>query len=203
MDKPIDISGTVQTLLAEYDSCESAAVSVAFQNHLYGCLSVMEQQTDENEVLLDLSGVDSSGMNPSGMNPWSTLGIEYGFLSDSRATYRGSDTYKSTMLPLLSSVVPQANLDQLEEALFARMKETDATYFQAALVSAELDPALLAEITVLLNEPLTDSKIKGAKIDPVKKKRGLGYTRSIKVKATTTTIPKGLAKTRRRKGVSL
>ena len=196
MDTAIDISGTVQTLLAEYDSCESVAVSVAFQNHLYGCLSVVEQQTDEKEVLLDLSGVDSAGMNL-----WPTLGIEYGFLSDPRATYRGSEAYKSTLLPLLSSVLLQTDLDLLEEALFSRMKETDAKYFQAALLSAELDPALLAEITSLLDHPLDDSKIKGAVVDPVKKRKGLSQTRSTKVKVATTTVPKGLAKTRRRKTV--
>ena len=188
----MDCSGIVQTLLAEYDSCETAAVSVAFQNHLYGCLSVVEQQTDEGEVLLDLSGLNTE--------LWTTLGIEYGFLSDPRATYRGSEQYKSHMLPLLSAVLPQTNLDQVEEALFARMRETDAKYFQAALVSAELDPVLLAEITILLDQPLADSKIKGAKIDPIKKRRGLQYTRSTKTKAVSALlVPKGLAKTRRSK----
>jgi hypothetical protein len=193
----MDCSGIVHAVLAEYDSCETAAVSVAFQNHLYGCLSVVEQQTDEGEVLLDLSGSD-----PSWMNPWTILGIEYGFLSDPRATYRGSEKYKSVMTSLLSSIIPQTELEPLEEALFARMRETDAKYFQAALVSAELDPALLAEITALLDQPLADSKIKGAKIDPIKKRRGLQYTRSTKGKpAPSITVPKGLAKTRRRKGV--
>jgi hypothetical protein len=195
----MDCSGIVQTLLAEYDSCETAAVSVAFQNHLYGCLSVVEQQTDEGEVLLDLSGSD-----PSWMNPWTILGIEYGFLSDPRATYRGSEQYKSVMTSLLSSIIPQTELEPLEEALFARMRETDAKYFQAALVSAELDPALLTEITALLDQPLADSKIKGAKIDPIKKRRGLQYTRSIKIKGVPAiAVPKGLAKTRRRKGAGL
>lgn len=193
----MDCSGIVQTLLTEYDSCETIPVSIAFQNHLYGCLSVMEQQTDEGEVLLDLSGSD-----PSWMNPWTILGIEYGFLSDPRVTYRGSEPYKTVMTSLLRTVQPQTDLDQLEEALFARMRETDAKYFQAALVSAELDPALLAEITALLDQPLVDSKIKGAKIDPVKKRRGLQYTRSTKGKAAPAiTVPKGLAKTRRRKTV--
>jgi len=192
----MDCSGIVQTLLTEYDSCETVAVSVAFQNHLYGCLSVVEQQTDEGEVLLDLSGLNTE--------LWTTLGIEYGFLSDPRATYRGSEQYKSRMLPLLNVVLPQADLDQVEEALFARMRETDAKYFQAALISAELDPVLLAEITALLDQPLADSKIKGAKIDPVKKKKGLLYTRSTKGKtAPATTVPKGLAKTRRRKGIGV
>lgn len=190
----LDVSGIVQGLLTEYDSCETVAISVAFQNHLYGCLSVIEQQTDESEVLLDLSSDDS----------WTTLGIEYGFLPDPRATYRGSATYKSVMTDLLSRIIPQPNLDQFEEALFTRMKETDAKYFQAALVSAELDPTLLTEIAALLDHPLEDSKIKGAKVDPVKKKKGLLYTRSTKGKtAPAVTVPKGLAKTRRRKGVVL
>jgi hypothetical protein len=191
----MDTSGIVQTLLAEYDSCETVAVSVAFQNHLYGCLSVIEQQTDEGEVLLNLIDVSNT-------DPWTTLGIEYGFLSDPRVTYRGSETYKTVMTGLLRAVQPQTDLDQLEEALFTRMKETDAKYFQAALVSAELDPALLTEIGALLDHPLVDSKIKGAKIDPVKKRRGLQYTRSTKGKAAPAiTVPKGLAKTRRRKTV--
>jgi len=189
----IDVSGAVQGLLAEYESCETAAVSVAFQNHLYGCLSVIEQQTDEKEVLLDLSRTDSSGTDP-----WTTLGTEYGFLSDPRATYRGSDQYRGIMAPLLSSLVSQTDLDRLEEALFARMKETDAKYFQAALVSAELEPGLLAEIGALLDQPLVDSKIKAARIDPVKKRRGLQYTRSTKLKIAVT--KKGLAKTRKRTG---
>ena len=197
MDISIDMSGIIQTLLTEYDSCETVAISVAFQNHLYGCLSVIEQQTDESEVLLDLSGLDSSEMNL-----WTTLGIEYGFLPDPRATYRGSATYKSVMTALLSRIIPQPDLDLLEDALFGRMKETDATYFQAALVSAELDPALLTEIAALLDHPLEDSKIKGAKVDPIKKRKGLLYTRSTKAKTVpAVTVPKGLAKTRRRKTV--
>ena len=192
MDISIDMSGIIQTLLTEYESCDKVAISVAFQNHLYGCLSVIEQQTDESEVLLDLSSDDS----------WTTLGIEYGFLPDPRATYRGSATYKSVMTALLSRIIPQPDLDLLEDALFGRMKETDATYFQAALVSAELDPALLTEIAALLDHPLEDSKIKGAKVDPIKKRKGLLYTRSTKAKTVPAiTVPKGLAKTRRRKTV--
>jgi hypothetical protein len=193
MTETMDSSGIVQTLLAEYDSCETAVLSIAFQNHLYGCLSVIEQQTEEGSVLLDLSGTDL----------WPTIGIEYGFLSDPRATYRGSSAYISVMTDLLHRVIPQTELDLLEEALFDRMKETDAKYFQAALVSAELDPVLLTEIGALLEHPLDDSKIKAAKVDPIKKKRGLQYTRSAKAKTVSVTIPKGLAKTRRRKGAGL
>lgn len=186
----MDVSATVGIILEEFESCETPILSICFQNHLYGCLSVIEQQTEEEEILLDLSVTD-----------WTLLGQEYGFLEDGKSVYSGSESYRSLLTDLLTRIVPQTDLDLLEETLFALLRETNATYFQAALVSAELEPGLLAEASAILNQPLMDSKIKTANVDPVKKKRGLSHTRSTKVKAVALTVPKGLAKTRRRKGI--
>ena len=131
----MDISGTIQCVLDEFEACDSEAMSIAFQNHLYGCFSIMEQHTENGSVLLDLSkdlSKDLSGTDQQ-TDPWTTLGIEYGFLEDGRAAYTGSDRYRSVMTELLLTLWADEQLEELELSVFDGLRTIDAKYFIAAL----------------------------------------------------------------------
>jgi len=190
----MDISGINNTLLSEYDNCETPALSIAFQNHLYGCFSIMEQHTENGSVLLDLSK-DLSGTDQQ-TDSWTTLGIEYGFLEDRRVVYTGSDRYRTVMTPYLTQLLSQEIIDELESRVFEELTQAGAKYFIAALEMSDLSGDLMAEINAALNMPV--HKIQEAIIDlPPKPKTLLKHnkkTRSVRHSTAT----KGLSKTRKK-----
>ena len=190
----MDISGAVQCILDEYESCDSLAMSIAFQNHLYGCFSIIEQHTENGSVLLDLSkdlSKDLSGTDQQTnqqTNPWTTLGIEYGFLEDGRATYTGSDRYRSVMTELLLTLWTDEQVEELELPVFDSLKQRDAKYFVAALEDAT--EGLMEEMKAAFTVP----KLQVAIIDPPPKpKRPLSKTAHKK----RDPVSKPLSKTRK------
>jgi hypothetical protein len=183
----MDISGTVQCVLDEFEACDNEATSIAFQNHLYGCFSVIEQHTENGSVLLDLSDNDASGSNS-----WSTLGIDYGFLEDTRAVYTGSDRYRTVMTPYLTQILSQEIIDELESLVFEGLNKADAKYFITALEMPDLSGDLMAEINAALNIPV--HKIQEAIVDlPPKSKTKTKFNNTRGHKSKT------IGKTRRRK----
>ena len=181
----MDISGTVQCILDEFEACDSLATSIAFQNHLYGCFSIMEQHTENGSVLLDLSNSDTSGSDT-----WSTLGINYGFLEDNRAAYTGSDSYKSVMTELLLTLWTDEQVEALELTVFEQLRTIDAKYFIAAL----------EEQTDVLNSAINafaTPKLQEAIIDPKPKSNGKQFNKTVHNKHENHLKP--LSKTRKRK----
>uniref|UniRef100_A0A6C0AP81 Uncharacterized protein n=1 Tax=viral metagenome TaxID=1070528 RepID=A0A6C0AP81_9ZZZZ len=158
----------------EYDACDSEAMSVAFQNHLYGCFSIIEQHTENGSVLLDLSNTDLSkdlSQTDQQTDPWTTLGIEYGFLEDSRAIYTGSDRYRSVMTELLLTLWTDEQVEALELSVFEALKQRDAKYFVAALEDAT--EGLMEEMKAAFINP----KLQEAVIDlPPKPKKNHSKT---------------------------
>ena len=175
----MDISGIIQCVLDEFEACDSLAMSVAFQNHLYGCFSVIEQHTENGSVLLDLSDSD----------PWTTLGINYGFLEDSRAVYTGSDRYRSVMTGLLLTLWTDEQVEVIESPIFDSLKERDAKYFVAALEDAT--EGLLSEMAAAFVAP----KLQEAVIDPLPKPKK--YHSKTAHKKRNLTSSKPLSKTRK------
>jgi len=155
----MDISGII---LKEY----AFSKGLLFENHLYGCFSLLEQRIDSSGVVLDCS--------------FEQIGVCHGFLKDERATYRGSQAYQSLWLPLLteSGVLSESYVDELEDAGFDAMRDVSATYFVAGLDTGELPEELLigVEAVFVKRRRLPKTRSKRA-VTPLAKMRGLSRTR--------------------------
>ena len=158
----MDLSGIRASLLNEYTTSKG----LLFENHLYGCFTLLEQQIDSSATALDCS--------------FSHIGVQHGFLKDSRAVYTGSESYQSLWIPLLTSQQTDAFVDELEDSLFDYMRDISSAYFAPALDTGELPEPLLKEALVVLTpvkrRRLLHTKSK-APITPIKKTKHLSKTR--------------------------
>jgi hypothetical protein len=162
----MDLSGIRALLINEY----STSKGLLFENHLYGCFTLLEQQIDSSATALDCS--------------FSHIGVQHGFLKDSRAVYTGSEPYQSLWIPLLTSQQTDAFVDELEDSLFDYMRDISSAYFAPALDTGELPEPLLKEaltaLTALTTVPkrrrLLHTKSK-APVTPIKKTKHLSKTR--------------------------
>ena len=178
----MDLSGIKAVLLNEFTTSKG----LLFENHLYGCFTLLEQQIDSSSVALDCS--------------FNQIGAHHGFLKDPRALYTGSEAYQSLWiplvgqsptgkLPLLLSQQTDAFVDELEDGIFDFMRDSSAVFFGAALDTGELPEPILKEALSLLSSlslltavappkrrRLLHTKSR-APITPIKKSRHLGKTR--------------------------
>jgi hypothetical protein len=164
----MDLSGIRASLVNEY----TASKGLLFENHLYGCFTLLEQQIDSSATTLDCS--------------FSHIGVQYGFLKDPRALFTGSEAYQSLWTPLLTSQQTDAFVDKLEDSLFDYMRDISSAYFAPALDTGELPEPLLKEALTALTVPV-----------PVSKRRRLLHTKS-KAPITPIKKTKALSKTRRK-----
>jgi len=168
-----DLSGIKTILINEF----MASKGLLFENHLYGCFTLLEQQIDSSAVALDCS--------------FNLIGAQYGFLKDPRALYTGSEAYQSLWtphvgqsptgkIPLLTSRQTDAFVDELEDTLFDYMRDSSAVFFGAALDTGELPEPILKEALSVLapskRRRLLHTKSR-APVTPIKKSRHLGKTR--------------------------
>jgi len=160
----MDLSGIQEIILKEY----TLSKGLLFENHLYGCFTLLEKRLDMSACVLDCS--------------FNRIGLTHGFLKDERAIYTGSQNYQTLWNTLLVSQpdISDAYVDALEDCVFDSMKDVSATYFVAVLDSGELPEELL----------------KGIEEQLVIKRRRLPKTRS-KRTSTPLQKHKGLSKTRR------
>jgi hypothetical protein len=163
----MDLSGIQTTILKEYASSKG----LLFENHLYGCFTLLEQRIDTSDVVLDCS--------------FELIGVNYGFFKDERAAFQGSKEYRSLWTPLLTDRVQmeEATVDELEDVVFDAMRDASATYFTAALETGELPEAILngmealfvpTEVVKKRRLPRTRSK---RAVTPIHRLKGLGKTR--------------------------
>ena len=97
----MDISNALVVILNECD----AAKGIAFENHLYGCFALAERITSPSGEVFDIS------------EGWASVGISYGFFSDSRCTYEGSAAYKHTWQTIFQTASAEF-IEALEDATF-------------------------------------------------------------------------------------
>jgi len=158
----MDLSGIRALLINEY----TASKGLLFENHLYGCFTLLEQQIDSSVTALDCS--------------FSHIGIQYGFLKDPRAVFTGSEPYQSLWTPLLTSQQTDTFVDELEDSLFDYMRDISSAYFAPALDTGELPEPLLKGALVVLTpvkrRRLLHTKSK-APVTPIKKAKHLSKTR--------------------------
>jgi hypothetical protein len=161
----MDLSGSHLCILNEY----TANKGLHFENHLYGCLTLLEKRLDVSACVLDCS--------------FQHIGAEYGFLKDKRAVYTGSETYQSLWNPLLlaEGILDPSIVDSLEDLLFDFMRDVSSVYFTPALDSGELPEHLLKGIEALLAPVVKRRRLPKTKskrpVTPVQKGKGLNKTR--------------------------
>jgi len=139
----MDVSGALHVLLREYETSKG----LFFENHVYGCISLLEQWIEGS---LDLSG--SHVTFPEGGSPfdletqWDEIGAHHGFYRPlvAEAPYRGSAEYKAFWVSLFRGpVLTEQVLDVFEEAVWKAYKQIGAVYFCGALATGDLTPELL------------------------------------------------------------
>jgi len=158
----MDLSGIHAIILKEYASSKG----LLFENHLYGCFTILEQFLDVHDYTLDCS--------------FNQIGISHGFLNDARASYTGSEDYQTLWSGLFSRTdVSDAFVDTLEDIVFESLKDASSVYFVAALDSGELPEELLKgieEVFAVKRKRLPRTRSKRA-ITPMQKSKGLAKTR--------------------------
>jgi hypothetical protein len=169
----MDLSGITAIIINEFTNSKG----LLFENHLYGCFTLLEHQIDSSSVALDCN--------------FNQIGAQHGFLKDPRALFTGSEAYQSLWVPLvgqsptgkhplLTSRQTDAFVDELEDGLFDFMRDSSAVFFAAALDTGELpEPVLKEALTALApvkRRRLLHTKSR-APVTPIKKSRHLGKTR--------------------------
>jgi hypothetical protein len=160
----MDLSGIRTALLNEY----TASKGLLFENHLYGCFTLLELQIDSSASALDCS--------------FNQIGVQHGFLRDPRAVYTGSEAYQSLWNPLLTESQTEVFVDELEDSLFDYMRDISSAYFAPALDTGELpEPILKEALTVLTGLPPKRRRLlhtrSRAPVTPIKKTKHLSKTR--------------------------
>lgn len=134
----MDISGFLQILETELQTNKG----LAFENHLYGCLSLWEQWAEGDLVLENGKGAwDASGemFDIASDDCWAEMGPTFGF-EETSPTYTGSEAYRAAWHTVFTvdEWRDVARVDAVEEVLFARAAELGAVWLVAALPTGEL-----------------------------------------------------------------
>jgi len=139
----MDVSGALHVLLREYETSKG----LFFENHVYGCISLLEQWIEGS---LDLSGSHvtfGEGSPPFDLDTqWDQIGSHHGFYRPlvAEAPYEGSAEYKAFWSGLFRGpVLTEQVLDAFEEAVWKAYKQIGAVYFCGALATGDLTPELL------------------------------------------------------------
>ena len=139
----MDVSGALHVLLREYETSKG----LFFENHVYGCISLLEQWIEGS---LELSGSHvtfGEGSSPFDLDSqWDQIGAHHGFYRPliAEAPYEGSPEYKAFWSGLFRGpVLTEPVLDVFEEAVWKVYKQIGAVYFCGALATGDLTPELL------------------------------------------------------------
>jgi len=139
----MDVSGALHVLLREYETSKG----LFFENHVYGCISLLEQWIEGS---LELSGSPvtfGEGGSPFDLETqWDEIGAHHGFYRPlvAEAPYKGSLEYKAFWIGLFQGpVLTEQVLDVFEEAVWKAYKQIGAVYFCGALATGDLTSELL------------------------------------------------------------
>ena len=121
----MDISGIVTVLLAELNG----TASLPFENHFYGCITLLEQWAEGDADLSGslLSFKDGTLFDISGS--WASIGTSHGF-SDTTLPYEGSSNYKNLWMSIFATKrVELTDLDAMEDTVFPEIVHHGAVFF--------------------------------------------------------------------------
>jgi len=125
-----------------------AANALRFQNHLYGCLSVLEMFAEgegdiSGERYLIAKDLSDNEIRFDLIADFGKAGCEFGFLTDARGVFDGwSDKYRDAWHWAWRGIGWKRNLesvDELEKRLFAFVSGVELEFFQAAMATGELE----------------------------------------------------------------
>ena len=131
MLETMDLSGIVSTILQEYQSHPG----IFFENHVYGCLSLLETRIDAS------GAIDTSGT-------WSSIGSQNGFYKNPLCLFEGSKAYQAVWHQLFQNDVSAAFVDDLEDALIEAF--TDSKFFSVGVENGDLPKELESEADTLM-----------------------------------------------------
>jgi hypothetical protein len=173
----MDLSGVldrIHTEIRDYSQPPSELASLEFENHLYGCLCVLEILAEGGD---DLSGGKIQTGADLSAN-FSAIGPEFGFFHDERCLHEGwSNSYRDSWLWLWETVGrvgrDLSGVEMIESALIGQITDLSGSlfrFFKVALQDGDIPAELYDECTGLV-----DSMKKPA----TKKLRGTEFTRRV------------------------
>ena len=192
----MDVSGAIDIICNEirtFVSPPSTLASLQFENHLYGCLSVLEMLAE------DVSGIADLSANFSG------VGHEFGFFHDERSIHDGwSNLYRDTWLWIWQTVGRErrdmSGVEWIESALIGQINDvsgvsagactgisagactsTPFSFFKVALESGDIPDKLYDECTELMES---------MKVPAKKRLRGTELTRRVHGRRAITPLRK-------------
>lgn len=175
----MDVSGAIHRICDEirvFATPPSKLASLQFENHLYGCLSVLEMLAE------DASGIGDLSANFSG------VGHEYGFFHDERSVHEGwSNSYRDTWLWVWQTVGRErrdmSDVELIESALIGRINDASGAlaFFKVALESGDIPDELYDECTALMESMKAPAK---------KRVRGTELTRRVHGRRAITPLRK-------------
>ena len=179
----MDVSGAIDRICDEirvFATPPSKLASLQFENHLYGCLSVLEMLAE------DVSGIGDLSAN------FSDVGHEYGFFHDERSVHDGwSNSYRDTWLWVWRTVGRErrdmSDVELIESALIGRINDvsgisgTHFSFFKVALESGDIPDELYDECTALMESMKAPAK---------KRVRGTELTRRVHGRRAITPLRK-------------
>lgn len=194
----MDISGILTVLLAELNG----TASLPFENHFYGCITLLEQWAEGDA---DLSGSlltfkDGTLFDISGS--WASIGTSHGF-SDTTLPYEGSSNYKNLWMSIFATKrVELADLDAMEDAVFPEIVHHGAVFFADVWknVSGDaVEEAIAAAVATTATATATATVPTNVIVKPkVRRHRKTRMGRRI---ITPIRHPRRLCKTRKSKGL--
>jgi hypothetical protein len=151
----MDYSELTGLILNEFQS----HAGLAFENHLYGCFTLLEQCLDGSGLVVDVS------------QSFHQIGADHGFFKNPLCTYDASGTYRDAWIKVFAQDISDGFVDQLEDAVFESLGKSQ--FFSVAVDNGELTEALQLIATQMISVPdLSGSSviIHNTAILPVKKR---------------------------------
>jgi hypothetical protein len=134
MMEAMDLSGIASIILQEYQSNPG----IFFENHVYGCLSLLETRLDAS------AAIDTSGL-------WSSIGSQNGFYKNPLCLFEGSKAYQNIWDHLFQNDVSAAFVDDVEDLLIEAF--ANSKFFSEGVDNGELSEELIAEADACMPKP--------------------------------------------------
>jgi hypothetical protein len=131
----MDYSELTGLILNEFQS----HAGLAFENHLYGCFTLLEQCLDGSGLVIDVS------------QTFHRIGADHGFLKNPLCTYDASGTYRDAWIRVFAQDISDGFVDQLEDAVFESLGKSQ--FFSVAVDNGELTEALQLIATQIVEPP--------------------------------------------------
>lgn len=128
--------------------------SIKFQNHLYGCIAILEIIAERDDAssntIVDLSNnlliqkdesVDNHNKPFNFKDDFNKIGTEHGFFYDERSSFDGwKEEYRNAWIQIWNTLGYDKNMEQidsLESEIFKKVHESDNSHFEYFYTAVE------------------------------------------------------------------